>query len=203
MFTALASGFGLGSSLIIAIGAQNAFVLGQGLRRQNHILVALICAISDALLISIGVAGLGGLISANPTWTQVMAWGGAIFLGWYGLKSFRSMFSNHQLDNEKPHSKSRRQILLFTLAVTFLNPHVYLDTVVLLGGIAAQYEMEPRLYFAIGAMSASFLWFGFLALGAAWASPYLARPTTWKVIDGITGGVMWLIAFILLKGQLS
>ncbi|SCA55037.1 Arginine exporter protein ArgO [Candidatus Terasakiella magnetica] len=202
MISAVLTGFGVGGGLIIAIGAQNAFLLGQGLRRQHHIMVALICAFSDALLISIGVAGLGGLISSNPFWTELMAWGGAAFLGWYGLKSFKSLFSNHHLEKEKSHGKSRKEILLYTLAVTFLNPHVYIDTIVLVGGIAAQYEFEPRLYFALGAISASLCWFSFLAFAASWASPYLSRPITWKVIDGLTGSVMWLIAFSLIKEQL-
>ncbi|WP_419796771.1 MAG: LysE/ArgO family amino acid transporter [Terasakiella sp.] len=197
MITPFISGLGIGAGLIIAIGAQNAFVLGQGLRRQYHIMVATICAICDILLISAGVAGVGGLISASPVLTDIMAWGGALFLGWYGFQSFKSLFSDHNLKQDKSHGKSRREVFLYTIAITLLNPHVYLDTVVLLGGIAAQYSAQDRLYFGFGAACASILWFSLISLGAAWASPYLQRPITWKIIDAVTGLMMWSIALSL------
>ena len=198
MINAFLSGMGIGAGLIIAIGAQNAFVLGHGLRKTNPVMIAFICALCDALLILIGVAGLGALISNSELLTDIMAWGGAAFLFWYGFKSFRSLLSNHQLDREKAERKSRKEIIFITLAITLLNPHVYLDTVVLLGGIAAQYEDTARPYFAVGAIFASFLWFFTISLGAAWLSPYLARPITWKIIDAITGCVMWLVAITLI-----
>ncbi|MDV7338877.1 LysE/ArgO family amino acid transporter [Terasakiella sp. A23] len=195
--SAFLSGMGLGASLIIAIGAQNAFVLGQGLRKNYPLSIALVCAVCDAILIVLGVAGLGSLIASSPLWTNIMAWGGAAFLFWYGLRSFQSLFSDHSLKQDRGEGKSRKEILLITLAITLLNPHVYLDTVVLLGGIASQYEDTARPYFALGAVIASFLWFLTISLGAAWASPYLARPITWKVIDAVTGCVMWLVAVTL------
>jgi len=198
MITALFSGFGVGAGLIIAIGAQNAFVLGQGLRRHHHIMVACVCALCDAVLISLGIAGLGRLISASPLWTDIMAWGGAAFLGWYGLQALRSAFSDHRLKKDKSHGRSRRDILLFTLAVTLLNPHVYIDTIVLLGSVAAQFPRTEQMYFGVGAVLASFTWFATLSIGAAWASPYLARPLTWKIIDASTGIVMWTVAVSLL-----
>jgi len=197
MISAFVSGLAIGAGLIIAIGAQNAFVLGQGLRRQYHVMVAVICAICDILLISAGVAGLGSLISSSPVWTDIMAWGGALFLGWYGFQSFKSLFSDHKLKQDKSHGKSRREIFFYTIAVTLLNPHVYLDTVVLLGGIAAQYDTQDRLYFGFGAACASILWFSLISIGAAWASPYLQRPITWKIIDAVTGLMMWSIALSL------
>lgn len=195
---AFLSGMGLGASLIIAIGAQNAFVLTQGLKKNHHISIAFVCALCDAVLIFLGVVGLGALISASPFWTQVMAWGGAVFLFWYGFQSFRSLFTSHHLKQDKAEGRNRKSILLLTLAITLLNPHVYLDTVVLLGSIAAQYDDTFRPYFAAGAITSSFAWFFTIALGAAWLSPYLARPTTWKVIDGMSGCVMWFIAISLI-----
>ncbi len=199
MYTAFIAGFGIGGGLIIAIGAQNAFVLSQGLRRSYPVMVAFVCALCDALLILAGVAGLGALIAASPFWTNLMAWGGAAFLFWYGFRAFRSLLSeDHALNREKGQGNGRMGILSATLAITLLNPHVYLDTVVLVGTIAAQYEDTLRPYFALGAISASFAWFFTISLGAAWASPYLARPATWKVIDGLTGVVMWTVAISLI-----
>jgi len=198
MISTFISGFGVGGGLIVAIGAQNAFLLGQGLRRQYYIMVAIICTVCDALLISAGVLGLGKLISSDPLWTNIMAWGGAAFLGWYGLQSFRNLFEDHKLKKDNVHGQTRRQVLLYTLAVTLLNPHVYLDTIVLLGSISAQYPPQMQLYFATGAICASITWFSFISLGAAWASPYLTRPLTWKIIDGITGLIMWSVAIFLI-----
>ncbi|NVK18115.1 MAG: amino acid transporter [Methylocystaceae bacterium] len=191
------SGMGLGASLIIAIGAQNAFVLTQGLKKNHHISIALVCALCDAILIFLGVAGLGSLIAASPFWTNLMAWGGAVFLFWYGYKSFKSLFSDHSLKEDSAIGRGRTGIIGLTLAITLLNPHVYLDTVVLLGSISAQYEESQRMHFAMGAILSSFLWFFTISLGAAYLSQYLARPLTWKVIDGLTACIMWFIAITL------
>lgn len=197
MFSTFLSGFSIGSGLIIAIGAQNAFVLGQGLRRTSPILIALICAGCDAILIFLGVAGLGSLIANSMFWSELMAWGGAAFLAWYGFKSFRNLFLDHALRQEKEIQISRKNIILTTLAITLLNPHVYLDTVVLLGAIGAQFDPDVRPIFTLGAITASFSWFLTISIGAAWASPYLSRPITWKVIDFITGTVMWTVGLSL------
>ncbi|AUG52772.1 LysE/ArgO family amino acid transporter [Thalassospira marina] len=203
MLLTYATGLGLGAGTIIAIGAQNAFVLTQGLRRNYPALVALVCAICDALLITAGVAGLGTIVSTYPLLTKIAAWGGGGFLIWYGWSAFMRVFQDEKLSQSSDTSKGWRAILSTTLAVTLLNPHVYLDTVVVLGGIGGQYPADERLAFALGAMSASFIWFFGIALGAAWLAPYIARPITWKIIDAITAGVMWLVAWHLLAPEIT
>ncbi|MBO6771226.1 MULTISPECIES: LysE/ArgO family amino acid transporter [unclassified Thalassospira] len=203
MLLTYATGFGLGGGLIIAIGAQNAFVLGQGLRRNHPLMVALVCALCDAMLIAAGVAGLGTLIAAYPLLTKIAAWGGGAFLIWYGIGAFRRLFETETLSDDTRSKKGWKAVLSTTLAVTLLNPHVYLDTVVMLGGIGGQYPADERLGFALGAMSASFVWFFSIALGAAWLAPYVARPITWKIVDAITCAVMWLVAYSLLAPEIS
>ncbi|RCK27103.1 amino acid transporter [Thalassospira profundimaris] len=203
MLLTYATGFGLGGGLIIAIGAQNAFVLGQGLRRNHPLMVALVCALCDAILIAAGVAGLGTLIAAYPLLTKIAAWGGGAFLIWYGIGAFRRLFETETLSDDTRSKKGWKAVLSTTLAVTLLNPHVYLDTVVMLGGIGGQYPADERLGFALGAMSASFVWFFSIALGAAWLAPYVARPITWKIVDAITCAVMWLVAYSLLAPEIS
>lgn len=195
---AFLSGMGVGASLIIAIGAQNAFVLAQGLRKNHHISVAFLCAVCDALLIIIGVAGLGVFIAQSPLLIEVMRWGGAAFLLWYGFKNFHNLLTDHQLTKKNIDHTNKNKVLVTTLTITLLNPHVYLDTVVLLGGISLQFQDDLRLLFACGAITASFVWFFTISLGAAWASPYLSRPITWKVIDASAAVVMWCVAFNLI-----
>ena len=203
MLLTYATGFGLGGGLIIAIGAQNAFVLGQGLRRNHPLMVAMVCALCDAILIAAGVAGLGTLIAAYPLLTKIAAWGGGAFLIWYGIGAFRRLFETETLSDDTRSKKGWKAVLSTTLAVTLLNPHVYLDTVVMLGGIGGQYPADERLGFALGAMTASFVWFFSIALGAAWLAPYVARPITWKIVDAITCAVMWLVAYSLLAPEIS
>lgn len=203
MLLTFATGFGLGGGLIIAIGAQNAFVLGQGLRRNHPVMVAFVCALCDAVLIAAGVAGLGTLVATYPILTKVAAWGGAAFLIWYGLGALRRVFETETLSESDVRQAGWKAVLSTTLAVTLLNPHVYLDTVVMLGGIGGQFPAEERLTFALGAMSASFVWFFAIALGAAWLAPYVARPITWKIIDGVTCAVMWLVAYKLIAPEIA
>jgi len=203
MLLTFATGFGLGGGLIIAIGAQNAFVLGQGLRRNHPAMVAFICALCDAVLIAAGVAGLGTLVATYPILTKVAAWGGAAFLIWYGFGALRRVFETETLSESDVRQAGWKAVLSTTLAVTLLNPHVYLDTVVMLGGIGGQFPAEERLTFALGAMSASFVWFFAIALGAAWLAPYVARPITWKIIDGVTCAVMWLVAYKLIAPEIA
>lgn len=203
MLLTFATGFGLGGGLIIAIGAQNAFVLGQGLRRNHPMMVALVCALCDAILIAAGVAGLGTLIAAYPLLTKIAAWGGGAFLIWYGFGALKRLFATETLSEEAISKTGRKAVLGATLAVTLLNPHVYLDTVVMLGGIGGQYPADARLSFAVGAMTASFVWFFAIALGAAWLAPYAARPITWKIVDAVTCCVMWLVAYSLLAPEIS
>ncbi|OKH89778.1 LysE/ArgO family amino acid transporter [Thalassospira sp. TSL5-1] len=202
MLLPYATGLGLGASAIIAIGAQNAFVLSQGLRRNYPVLIALVCALCDAVLIAAGVAGLGTLVASYPPLTKVAAWGGGAFLIWYGCSAFIRVFQDEKLTETSNSTKGWRAILTATLAITLLNPHVYIDTVVVLGGIGGQFPATERLAFALGAISASFIWFFTIALGAAWLAPYIARPITWKIIDTVTAGVMWMVAWHLLAPEI-
>ncbi len=198
MINTFFTGAALGAGLIIAIGAQNAFVLSLGLKRQHAIKAALVCALADALLILAGVAGLGSLIAASSLATNIAALGGAAFLIAYAAFAIRRALQPASLEAQEAQRSPWKIVLMQTLAVTFLNPHVYLDTVVLLGSISAQYDSDLRPAFAVGAMSASFAWFLALALGAKMLAPYLAKPNTWRIIDAITAAVMLFIAWKLL-----
>ncbi len=199
MIEATLAGFSLGFSLILAIGAQNAFVLRQGLRREHVLATVLVCALSDALLIAAGVAGFGALARAVPWFETLMRYGGAAFLFWYGARNFIAAWrGGAALDSGGEARHSRRAVLLTVGALTWLNPHVYLDTVVLLGSISAQYD--NRLAFALGAMSASVIFFFSLGFGARLLAPLFARPVAWRVLDVVVGATMWLIAASLLWG---
>ncbi|AIR87987.1 LysE/ArgO family amino acid transporter [Pseudomonas cremoricolorata] len=179
--------------LIVAIGAQNAFVLAQSLRREHHLPVAVLCIVCDALLVAAGVFGLATVLANSPTLMAVARWGGAAFLLWYGVKALRSACSTQSLQRQQGQgTRSRRAVLLSALAVTLLNPHVYLDTVLLIGSLGAQQPM-PGAYVA-GAASASLLWFSTLALGAAWLAPWLARPATWRLLDLMVALMMFAVA---------
>lgn len=193
------SGFSLGLSLILAIGAQNAFVLRQGLRRSHVLPVALTCAISDAALIIAGVAGFGILVDRFPSLITLLTWAGAAFLFVYGALSLRSAWRGGGVLQASDDSPQRLGPVLATcLALTWLNPHVYLDTVVLLGGIAARYG-EARWIFGAGAVTASFTFFLSLGYGARLLAPLFARPRAWQVLDLIIGLVMWAIAVKLIR----
>jgi L-lysine exporter family protein LysE/ArgO len=197
----LIQGFLIGAGLIISIGAQNAFVLKQGLKKNHVFATALFCSIADAFLIIIGAAGLGELISKNQTLLLIAKWGGATFLFWYGLRAFRAMLQPESLETSQAHERSSHSLqrcLLTLAALTFLNPHVYLDTVLLLGTIAAQFELGQRTFFAMGAIIASFCWFFCLCYGARLLAPLLKSHRSWKVIDLLTGCIMWAIALSLI-----
>ncbi|MFC3615692.1 LysE/ArgO family amino acid transporter [Lutimaribacter marinistellae] len=196
MTVSLAAGFFLGFSLILAIGAQNAFVLRQGLRREHVFVICLTCALSDAVLIAAGVAGFGSLAERLPWLETAMRIGGAGFLIWYGLRSLASAWRGGAvMDVGNGAGTGLRSALLTVLAFTWLNPHVYLDTVVLIGSISAQYE---RLPFAIGAMVSSFVFFFSLGYGAGLLAPLFARPAAWRVLDTLVGLTMLGIAVKLL-----
>jgi len=195
--TAAITGFALGFGLILAIGAQNAFVLRQGLRREHVLAVVLTCAVSDAVLIAAGVAGFGWLAAEVPWLRAVMTWGGAAFLVVYGALSFRAAASPGALRAAGTGGGSLRAAVLTCLALTWLNPHVYLDTVVLLGSVSAQYPGQA-LAFGAGAVTASFAFFFSLGYGARLLAPIFARPAAWRVLDVAVGLVMWGIAAKLL-----
>ncbi|WP_422136715.1 LysE/ArgO family amino acid transporter [Endozoicomonas sp. ALD040] len=196
------NGLLLSGGLIIAIGSQNAFLLAQGLRRESPILVATICAVCDALLILAGVMGLGTLIQSNNTLLEVARWAGVAYLTGFGLMSLKRSFKTGQLKAEGQVQKSIRGIVFSTLAVTLLNPHVYLDTVILLGSIGAQYG-DQRGYFVLGAITASLIWFYGLGFGAVKLAPLLARPKAWKIIDLVICLIMFSIALSLLQMDLT
>jgi L-lysine exporter family protein LysE/ArgO len=185
-----------GLSLIIAIGAQNAFVIRQGLTKKHVILVVAICAISDALLILLGVAGLGALISGLPWLLEVIRWFGVAYLTWFGIRSIRSAFKIQALDASGVQSASAKTVVLSVLGFTFLNPHVYLDTVILLGSIGNQFGQD-KWWFALGGAVASILWFSSIGFGAKAASRFMSKPIFWKVLDSVIAAVMFGIAIML------
>ena len=194
--TALLPGFLTGLSLIMAIGAQNAFVIRQGLTRKYVFLVVSICALSDAFLILLGVAGLGALISSLPWLLEIVRWFGVLYLTWFGIKSLRSAFNTQSLDASGVQSGSAKTVVLSVLGFTFLNPHVYLDTVILLGSIGNQFGPD-KWWFALGGMVASIVWFSSIGFGAKAASRFMAKPVFWKVLDLVIAAVMFGIAIML------
>lgn len=194
LMSAFWQGLGLGAALIVAIGAQNAFVLRQGLRREHVFAVASVCVLCDATLIVLGVAGFGALVAQSPILTAFAAWGGATFLFVYGLRAFRAAFRGGVLEAEPERTLPHRAAFLGALAVSLLNPHVYLDTVVLLGGISSRFAGGARTLFGFGALTASCLWFYGLAYGATRLGPLFRRPLAWRVLDTGIGVVMWSIA---------
>ncbi len=194
---AMLFGFSLGFSLILAIGAQNAFVLKQGLRDEHVLLVCFICALSDALLILIGVSGFHVLVASFPALVEIARIGGATFLFIYGLISFYNAFRVQEgLLPSEIKSNSAWQSALTCLAFTWLNPHVYLDTVVLLGSVSTQFS-EQLGWFAAGAMSSSFVFFFALGYGARLLRPVFAKARAWRILDFLIGCIMWAIALRL------
>lgn len=194
----------MSAGLIVSIGGQNALVLKQGLTKNHVFMTAAFCALSDSILISLGVGGFGQMITSNSILLTGATWGGAAFLFWYGLKSFRSVFQSKELDVSSPDRLDipNRRETLYTLAFfTFLNPHVYLDTIVLLGSIGSQFCLNSRIYFAIGAISASFIWFFGISYGARFLSPLFKNATAWKILDFLIGCIMWNVAFSLLLNR--
>jgi L-lysine exporter family protein LysE/ArgO len=191
-------GFATSLALIVAIGAQNAFVLRQGLARTHVLPVVLVCALSDALLISLGVAGLGRWVQEHPVLLTVTRWGGAAFLVAYGVMAARRALSPHALSVQGGAVGDLRGAIAACLAFTYLNPHCWLDTVVLLGSIAAQQPEGERTVFGTGAASASAVWFFSLGYGARLLAPLFARPVAWRVLDAAIALVMWAIAASLI-----
>jgi L-lysine exporter family protein LysE/ArgO len=197
MLNTYMQGLALGLSLIVAIGAQNAFVLQQGLKRQHVFWVCLICAMSDALLIFLGVAGFSAVIMHYPQIIQYAKWGGAAFLFYYGcLHAVQAYQNQSAMLLGSGHEQKLLPVMLTCLAFTWLNPHVYLDTVILLGSLSAQFQ-QP-LYFALGAMSASWLFFFTLGYGARLLLPIFKNPNAWRILDLLIACVMWGIALSLL-----
>ncbi|MEG8222489.1 LysE/ArgO family amino acid transporter [Sphingomonas sp. HH69] len=198
MFAPFLSGFLLSAALIMAIGAQNLFVLRQGLKREHVGPVVLFCGGADALLIAAGVAGVGAFLAAIPQLTLFLTIGGAAFLGWYGFKALRRMAAPEIMAVDSNGSISLGGAIAATAGFTFLNPHVYLDTVLLMGAAGSAQPAALRPIFVAGAVSASFTWFAALGYGARLLVPLFARPTAWRVLDAIVGITMLSLAASLL-----
>lgn len=195
----LVEGFLLGASLIIAIGAQNAFVLKQGLKKQHLFLTAFTCFAGDSLLVVLGVEGIGELLQDFPTWVNFFRWGGAIFLLVYGLRSFYNVFHPHAMVEamENPTDDGRWITFFALLGFTFLNPHTYIDTFLLLGTLGAERPAVEHTPYIIGVLTASFVWFFGLAYGASYLSRFFRNPRAWQVLDTFIGFVMIGIALSL------
>ncbi|WP_416052893.1 LysE/ArgO family amino acid transporter [Cupriavidus basilensis] len=197
-------GLALSLGLIVAIGAQNAFVLRQGLRREHVGSVVLLCAMADALLIAAGVMGMAQALGERPGLARVLALAGAVFLAVYGWQALRRARHAHQMKApDGGRGLSRGAALAQAAAFTLLNPHVYLDTVLLVGSIGAQQPAALRGWFVAGASSASLLWFGLLGFGARWLAPWFARPRAWQVLDGLIGTTMFVLSALLVRHVLQ
>ncbi len=204
MFSVFAQGFALGAALILPLGPQNMFVLSHGIQRRYHLTIAALCALSDLALICAGVFGGSALLLRSPLLLQLVTWGGVVFLLWYGWGAWRTALRPvpAQLDDSLMQ-QGRWRIIVTLLAVTWLNPHVYLDTFVVLGSLGGQLVADARRWFAFGAVSASVVWFFSLALLAAWLAPWLSRPRAQRAINLAVGGVMWFIAIALARQGLA
>ena len=189
-------GFFTGLSLIIAIGAQNAFVIRQGLTKRFVFTVVAICTIIDASLIALGIGGLGAAIAGLPGLLEVIRWFGVAYLTWFGIKSLVSATKNQSLDAAGVESKSVGKVITTVLAMSLLNPHVYLDTVIFVGGVGNTFG-ENRWFFAYGAMLASLVWFTSIGYGAKAASRFMSKPVFWKILDGVIAVVMFTLAITL------
>lgn len=194
------TGFSLGASLIMAIGAQNAFVLRQGLRREHVAAVVAVCALLDVALMSVGVNGLGAVLGDRPRLIQAATLAGAVVLAWYGFQAFRRALDPHGLSAQAGgQAVPVRQVVGQALSISLLNPHVYLDTVLLVGSVGAQQPAGAQTAFLLGSGLSSVLWFAGLGFGARLLSPLFARPAAWRVLDLLVGLTMWWIAFSLAK----
>jgi len=201
MFNAALAGFALGGGLIVAIGAQNAFVIRQGVLNQYVFWVCLFCALSDAALIWGGVYGLSAVLQVLPQLETVMRYGGVLFLLWYGIKALRRALKPEAMNDSASGSQSLKDALMLCAAFTWLNPHVYLDTVVLVGSVANARPAGEQVPFALGASAASFAWFFGLGYGAKALRAPLSRPAVWRVIDFVIAAIMFWLAFKLLRGD--
>ncbi|CAG2145099.1 LysE/ArgO family amino acid transporter [Cupriavidus plantarum] len=199
-----AQGVALSFGLIVAIGAQNAFVLRQGLRREHVGWIVAFCAAADALLIGAGVLGMAQALGERPALARWLAFAGAAFLAVYGWRALQRARHDQRLEaTEARGGVSRRAALAQAAAFTLLNPHVYLDTVLLVGSIGAQQAATLRIWFVAGASAASLCWFGMLGFGARWLAPWFARPVAWRVLDAIIGVTMFVLSGLLMRQAIA
>ncbi|ANB54051.1 L-lysine exporter [Aeromonas veronii] len=202
MLATTLQGFTIGLAMIIPIGAQNAFVLSRGIHRNHHLLTATLCSFCDLSLIAIGVFGGANVLATNPLGMALLTWGGVLFLGWFGGRSLLSAWRGKGEGlAESAQQMGAKSVLAMTLGVTLLNPHVYLDTLMLLGSLGSQVSESLRPAFAAGAMLASLVWFYSLALGAAALAPWLARSRVQQGIDLLVGIIMLSLAVQLAIGR--
>lgn len=200
MITEIIRGAMISGSLIIAIGAQNLFVLKQGLLKNHIFFVSAICFVCDFILMTIGVLGIGTFISSNPLITNILALLGAVFLIWYGFNAIKSAIkgtSSMQVESQDSQNSRLINVILSTLAITLLNPHVYLDTVVIVGGIAGTLNSDQKLAFLIGAVCVSFIWFFGIGYGARLLTPLFKQKRMWTILDCFVGLIMFYIAYRL------
>jgi len=198
-------GLALGAALILPLGPQNAFVMNQGIKRHYHLMTATLCTLSDIALICGGIFGGSALLHQSPLLLTLITWAGVAFLLWYGWGALRSAWRGGiALEQDSALKQGRWRIVATMLAVTWLNPHVYLDTFVVLGSLGSQLPAaDARRWFALGTVSASVIWFYGLALLAAWLSPRLRTARAQRIINLLVGSVMWLIAFQLAHQALT
>ena len=194
IFSAVIAGFFSGAALIIAIGAQNAFVLRQGIRREHVLPIVAVCALSDAILIALGVAGIGTLVTAAPFILEIIRWAGGLFLIGYAIFAARRAIRPKALVVDGSDATSRTAAIATVLALTWLNPHVYLDTVLLLGSLSTAHGPDGRWWFAGGAIVASLVWFTSLGFGARLLRGLFAKPAAWRILDLSIAAVMLILA---------
>jgi L-lysine exporter family protein LysE/ArgO len=199
MLLSFFKGFLTTAGLITAVGAQNIFVLKQGLMRSHVLLVIITCCTIDAFLIAIGVNGVGNLIITMPMLLHITKYGGALFLFCYGAKALYEAYKGEMTMkiDEANKKQSLKSVILTLLAVSFLNPHTYLDTMVLIGSVGAHLDDVERIFFIVGATFASFLWFTLLCYGARYLAPYFQKASVWRIFNSFVGIIMWGIAFTL------
>lgn len=204
IITAAVKGFILALSMIMPIGSQNSMLLTQGINKDHHLMTAGLFIAYDAILISLGVLGGGIILASNDVLFSLLTWGGILFLLAYGAMSFKAAFIDIQKKSDKIVTKKSFKIIIITsLIVTFLNPHAYIDTVMVIGSVGGQYTGDAKIYFLIGAISGSIVWFSTLALGAAKLSVQLSKPRVKCGIDAVIGLVMWFIAWSLFTTWLT
>ena len=199
-FSVFLNGLGVGFGLIAAIGMQNAFVLKQGILKNRVLLMAVICSLIDAVLIIVGINGLGAVLAEHPLLLKIFNWGGILFLFSYGVRAFFLSFKGQSFDLDgKPKVYSAKSMVLTLLAVSLLNPHTYLDSCVLMASIATHFKGDERWSFTIGAVLASFIWFFFLSFGARLLRGFFEDKKSWRILDFLVGCIMFAIAISLIE----
>ncbi|MCX8667179.1 amino acid transporter [Acetobacteraceae bacterium B3987] len=198
IITPIITGFCLGASAIIAIGAQNLFILRQGLKKEHVLPILLLCASVDAIFITASIHGVGKIVEAMPLFTNILTYAGAAFLIWQGISALRHMTTSSSITLNDQPSQSLKKVMTMACGFTLLNPHLYLDTVLLMGSVSLTQPEESRSWFGLGAVLASFVWFPLLGYGARVLRPFFSNPLSWRILDGLTAAIMLTLAGTLL-----